>query len=208
MCASPSQPPETQGRLRRVWGSQEGPEKHAQHTCREPSFFDHLTACSGDLSTLFTSVDFNIALFHFLIFPASMATDLLRCLVTPTAEAVTESWRNATECQPTCWANPSLEKPDETLELLCTSPPARQRSHRCCQGFLGVRLPSPLPGPTTCIAAPGPPPHLCPSGHCLAHHCPHLPRFAQMESAPPVPHSLSSGCGDSRECCGKEQEPI
>lgn len=76
MCAFTGQPPETQSRLRRVWGSQEG-QKNAQHTCQAPYSFDHLTANPGDLSTLLTSADVNIALFNFLPFPANMATDLL-----------------------------------------------------------------------------------------------------------------------------------
>lgn len=68
---------ETQSRLRRVWGSQEGQEKNAQHTCQAPYSFHHLAAYPRDLSTLFASVDFNIVLFYFLTFPANMATDLL-----------------------------------------------------------------------------------------------------------------------------------
>lgn len=77
MCAFTGQPPETQSRLRRVWGSQEGQEKNAQHTCQAPYSFDHLRAYPGDLSTLLTSVDVNIVLFNLLTFPANMATDLL-----------------------------------------------------------------------------------------------------------------------------------
>lgn len=82
MCASISQPPETQSRLRRVWGSQEGHEENAQ----APYSFDHLTAYPGGLSTLFANVDLNIALS--LTFPASMATDLLCCPLPTTSEAI------------------------------------------------------------------------------------------------------------------------